>query len=867
MMCLADRVQWFHMSKKVTRLAEQFQPEHYELELALDRDATAFHGCVTVTGKKIGRPSQRLTFHQKDLKVTSAKIIKQGKKDDTELPVKRINNQNSLDEVRLHADGMVYPGEYKVVMEFEGKIVGGMNGIYPCPFKHEGKDKMLLATQFESHYARKAFPCIDEPAAKATFDLTLTAPKGETALSNTPIKSQKDAGKNTVFTFETTPRMSTYLLAFVVGEMHAKSATTRSGTTVKVWSTVAQPKDSLDFAVEVSKGCIEFFEDYFGVPYPLPKLDNVALPDFAVGAMENWGLLTYRERLLVAYPGQTSQAIKEAISLVIAHETSHQWFGDLTTMQWWDDLWLNESFANMMEYQAVDALFPEWNVWDMFINYEGLLAFRRDATPGVQAVKTPVNHPDEISTIFDPSIVYAKGGRLLYMLKNYIGEEAFRKGLTQYFTKHAYKNTVGSDLWKALSDASGIDVQAFMDPWLTRSGFPMVSVSQEGKNIQLKQEHFLDNPKKADSERVWPVPLFASAPTNETILKKSSQKCSAESDEMLLLNTGAKGHYIVRYVTEAQKNSAIDMIKRGKLGVVDRLMLLNGGSMLSRAGYQPYGDVLGMLEAYEHENSEPVWEIMAVVLGEARRFIDLDETLDDQVKQLARTLISYEHERLGWEEKPGESAADRKLRATIIGLGAYAKEPAIIKKAKKLFAEYQDDSSAVLAELRSIVFGIVVKEKVAGAFDYLVDLHDKTDNSDLKADIASALTATRSATEAKKLLSRLTDPKLVKSQDADRWVIYLLRNRHTRETAWQWIEKNWQWIENTYKDEATYDGWPRYAASVCNTKEWLKRYEAFFGPKREQIALKRNIDIGIEEISNRVEWLRRDLASVQQFFE
>ena len=857
------------MSKKVTRLYEQFQPEHYDLSLKLDRKAMAFSGRVTIKGKKTGRPSQRLTFHQKELKITAATIVKHDKKGNKTLAVSRINNQNSFDEVRLHTDEMVYPGSYTVTMEFAGKIVPGMNGIYPCPFVHEDQEKMLIATQFESHYARKAFPCVDEPEAKATFDLTLTAPRGEVALSNTPVKSQKDDGNTTIFSFETTPRMSTYLLAFVTGEMHKKSAKTKSGVAVNVWSTVAQPVDSLEFAAEVSKGCIEFFEDYFGVPYPLSKLDNVALPDFAVGAMENWGLLTYRERLLVAYPGETSQSLKESIALVIAHETSHQWFGDLTTMKWWDDLWLNESFANMMEYQAVDALFPEWQVWDMFVNYEGLQALRRDATPGVQAVKTAVNHPDEISTIFDPSIVYAKGGRLLFMLKNYIGEKAFREGLASYFKKHAYKNTTGNDLWEALSGASGIDVRAFMDPWLTRPGFPLISLSQQGKNVEVTQEHFLDNPEKADPKRFWPAPLFASASSSSNIdvLKKSSAKLTLDSDKTLMVNTGARGHYIVRYVTDEQKKTVVDMVQNGQLDPIDRLMLLNGGSMLARAGYEPYGNILTMLGAYEHENSEPVWEIIAVILGESRRFIDLDKSLEDKIKAFTRGLITHEYKRLGWTEKNNESPADRKLRATIIALGAGADDPAITSKALELFAAYEQKQASAPAELRSIIFSVAVKQKVAGAFDYLLTLHDETDNSDLKADVAAALTSTRSPEEAKRLLARLTNGKRVKSQDADRWVIYLLRNRYTRQTAWDWMEANWPWIEDTYKEEATYDSWPRYAASVCNTKQWLAKYETFFGPKQDQLSLKRNIQIGIEEVGNRVAWLERDLKSVQAFFK
>lgn len=855
------------MSKQVRRLFEQFQPEHYDLKLAIDREKMAFSGSVLVRGLKTGRPANRLTFHQKGLKITSAKITKHDKSGDRPLAIKRLNNQNSLDEVRLHAEDTIYPGDYTVEMEFSGKIVGGMNGIYPCPFKHEGKEKMLIATQFESHYARKAFPCVDEPEAKATFSLTLTTSKGDTVLSNTPIKKQAEIDGAQVTTFHTTPRMSTYLLAFVIGEMHSKSTKTKSGVEVSAWATVAQPQDSLDFALDVAKGCVEFFEDYFNVPYPLPKADYVGLPDFAVGAMENWGLMTYRERLLVAYPGETSQSTKEIISLVIGHETAHMWFGDLTTMRWWDDLWLNESFANMMEYEVVNAIFPEWKVWDSFIEHEGLSALRRDATPGIQAVKQAVNHPDEISTLFDHSIVYAKGGRLLFMLKNYIGEDAFRKGLTSYFKKHSYKNTSGSDLWDALSEASGSDVGAFMDPWLTRSGFPVLKVNQHGQKLNIEQEHFLDNPSKSDPDRLWPVPLFASYKTVPKLMNKKSMSATLATDEYARVNRGALGHYIVNYGSPEHRQAIIDLIKQAELNNSERLMLLNDASMLARAGYQRYGDVLKMLEAYVGEASEPVWGMISLIIGEARIFLDLDQGLEDKIKGLVRKLIASEYRRLGWTEKAGEPAADTKLRATIIGLGAYAEEPEIIAKGKQLFKDYQKDPAAVATELRSIVFGIAAKHKVPGAFDYLLGRHDSTDNSNLQADIAAALTSTHSGKEARTLLSRLTNKKLVKAQDADRWLIYLLRNRHTRQIAWEWMESNWGWIEDTYKDEATYDHWPRYASSVCNTQAWADRYKKFFGPRQSQLGLKRNIEVGIEDINNRIDWLNRDLKSVQAFFK
>ncbi len=852
--------------KSVARLYTQFQPKKYDLSFDFDEDAKRYSGTVIVHGKKVGRPAQRITLHQNGLKVTSAQIIKHDKKGDQELTVIRINNQNSLHEVRLHTESMVYPGEYTVTLEFESPLTTGMTGIYPTFFKDGDTDKQLIMTQFESHHAREAFPCVDEPEAKAVFNLTLITRPNITVLANTPVATQKTENERLVTTFEPTPKMASYLLAFVFGEMINKSTKTDRGTDVSIWATVAQPVDAMDFALDTAKRCIEFFEGYFGIEYPLPKIDHVACPDFSSGAMENWGLVTYRERVLLAYPGETAQSSFEQIALVIAHETSHMWFGDLVTMRWWDDLWLNESFADMMEYQAMDSLFPDWHVWNNFIAGDGLSALRRDAIAGVQAVKTEVHHPDEISSLFDPSIVYAKGGRLLYMLKNYIGEDAFRKGLKQYFENNAYGNTEGADLWGALSEASGRDVAAFMNPWLVRSGFPLISVSQDGRNVTLTQEQFLDDPSKVDSERLWPVPLFTNAADQPDSFTGREQKLSLSDDSTLLVNTEARGHYLVRYTTEEQKKAVVDMVSSQELSEPDRLMLLNGGSMLSRAGYEPFGDVLAMLGAYGKESSEPVWDIMALIIGESRRYIDLDKSLDDKIKPYVDKLAAGQVARLGWDAIYGESAADTKLRALVLGLSAYAENKAVVDKAKELFASYLTVPSAVPAELRALVFIIPIKEGDAEAFNYLLNLHDTTQNSDLKADACDALTATRDPKNASLLLGRLADAKLVKPQDVDRWLVYLLRNRYTRATAWDWLVANWQWLEDTFKHDKSYDYLPRYAASCVNTREYQQKFRDLFESKQDQPLLKRNIQLGLEEIETRVSWLERDLGSVQKFF-
>jgi len=865
------------MGKTVSRLYTQFQPESYDLTWDIDEAQMRLRGQVKIIGKKVGRPSKRLTFHANGLKVTSGVVTVRDKKGEHEVALSRINHQKTLHEVRLHSDSQLFPGHYTIEMEFEAPITDAMTGIYPCYWKDsESNPQKLFATQFESHHAREAFPCIDEPEAKAIFNLTLITQEGVEVLSNTPVKTQEKTERDlsspssrlqTVF--EPTPRMSTYLLAFVYGDMHKKTARTKSNVEVNVWSTTAQPVDALDYSLDVAVKSIDFFEDYFGVPYPLAKADHVALPDFSSGAMENWGLITYRERLLVAYPGETSQSTREQIALVIAHETSHQWFGNLVTMRWWDNLWLNESFANMMEYAAVDAIYPEWRVWDSFVAAEGLSAFRRDAVAGVQPVQTDVNHPDEISTLFDPSIVYAKGGRLLNMLKTYIGEHAFRAGLSAYFTKHAYSNTTGDDLWEALSEASGKDIGTFMNPWLLRSGFPVVTVDYENNALTLTQAQFLDDPSKSDVTRLWPVPLLLQ---NQSQVKlpevfSSSQVKRDGNFDTLVLDPKAAGHYLTHYTSPVHKANLHRLVASQTLDERGRLMLLNADAMLARAGYKQYDEVLAMLEAYREETSEPVWDIMAVVLGETRRFIDQNPDIEPPLKAFSRDLAVKLYKRLGWEETRDESAADTKLRSLAVGLMIYADDAEVTAEATERFDTWKNGGAAPPAELRSLIMVVPVKAGDQSAIDYLLKLHDSTSNGDIKSDICDALTGTRDPAVAARLLGRLTNSTLVKPQDVDRWLIYLLRNRYVRDTAWTWLVENWQWLEDTFKHDKSYDYLPRYAASCINTREYEAKYRDLFALKVDQPLLKRNIELGFEEIATRLAWIDRDTQAVKAFFK
>jgi len=852
--------------KKVRRLYESFQPEHYALYIDPDRDSRKVAGNLTVKGLKKGRPSQRVTLHQNGLKVQSATITRHDKRGDQEITVTRINHQQTLDEVRLHTEVLLYPGSYTISVQYSGSITDSTHGIYPCYYEYDGQRRTLIATDLESHHAREVFPCIDEPEAKATFELTLAHPATETALSNTPVKSLSDADGKRITSFEKTPKMSTYLFSFVYGDIHHKETTTKDGVLVRVWATPNHSPEALEFGLENAKRGIEFYNDYYGVPYPLPKCDLIGLPDFSAGAMENWGLITFRESCLLAEPETSSQSGREGVALVGNHELSHQWFGNLVTMKWWDDLWLNESFANVMEYLSTDRMYPEWNAMDMFTANEGLSAIRRDAIAGVQSVKSEVNHPDEINALFDPSIVYAKGGRLINMLMHYIGEKDFRAGLNAYFKKHAYGNTTGNDLWEALSAASGKDIAAFMNPWLTQSNFPVVHVYQRDAAVTISQEHFLMDLTKSDASRIWSLPLLGSAPEIPTLLDEKKIDVTLNKADYVRINKGAIGHYVVHYVQPEHAAAIAGLVDTKSLSVAERLMLLSDSSMLARAGVQSFARTLELLDHYRSEDSEPVWDIMALTLADARRFIQSLPEVEDAIKALVRGLIEDEYQRLGWEEKPGEPSADTKLRATILGLGVYSEHPSITTRALELFEAYKSDPAVVSSELRDILFGAAIRDGVPGAFTYLLTLEENTSNVDLKQELLGALTSTRSAEEGKQLLGRLKDQTKIRQHDVDRWLVYLLRNRYTQADAWDWLRENWDWIEKTFSTDKSFDYFPRYAASALNTRARMEEYKAFFTPLQHWAQLSRNIDMGIEELENRIAWLERDAEDVKDFF-
>lgn len=838
------------MQEIVSRLITQFKPEHYSLYLTLDRTGRTFDGTVTMNGL-LATGAERISVHAKDLTIKST--IVDGKAAEF--------TAGKNDELHITQPDLAQ-GRHIVVIEFSGSITDAMHGLYPCYYEHDGEKKELLATQFESHHAREAFPCIDEPEAKATFDVTLTTKSDVTVLGNMPIKTQEQTDGQLVTTFETTPRMSTYLLAWVTGDLHRKTAVTKHGVEVNIWATPAQKPSSLDFALDIATRTIDFFDDYFDTPYPLPKSDHVALPDFTSGAMENWGLVTYREVALLADPATSSISSKHYIATVIAHELSHQWFGNLVTMKWWNNLWLNESFATLMEYIAVDALHPEWNVWLDFATGETPMALRRDCLDGVQPVQLDVHHPDEISTLFDSAIVYAKGARLLRMLQHYIGDEAFQLGLKAYFAKHAYGNTEGDDLWQALGAASGKDITNFMNTWISQPGYPVVSATQNGDELTLSQERFFVGPHEP-SDQLWPIPLNASSSALPALLEERELTFERATSAPLRLNVGDSAHFITRY-SDNLMAKLIEELETDQLAPLDRLQLLHEQSLLTRAGLITSDKLLPLLDAYKHETTEAVWDIMCLTIGELKKFVEQDEASEKKLRYFAGQIARAQFERLGWEPREDESETDTKLRANIIGLMVYSEDPEVLATTREL---YESSSLEELdPELRPLILGAVVRysQQPQQLVDTLMETYATTSSSELQLDITHGVTSTRDETIIQHLLEQVQSGKIIRHQDAFRWFVYLLRNRNGRTLAWDWLRGNWQWIEKTFGGDKSYDDFPRYAGNSLTTREQLEQYREFFTPLQAELALKRVIAIGISEIEGKVALIERDGPAVRE---
>lgn len=833
---------------EVKRFYETFHPEHYDIYLDISREKKRFHGKTVVIGEA---QEELVKLNQKYLKINSVRVDQ--KKADF--------NYNDKDEVINIEAGKV--GKMKIEVDFEGKLTDTMMGIYPSYYEVDGEKKQLIGTQFETTFARQAFPCVDEPEAKATFALAIKFDEkpGESIISNQPEEKFKDG----VHYFKPTLRMSSYLVAFVFGDMQRKLTRTKSGVEIGVFATRAHQAKELDFALDIAKRSIEFFEDFYETPYPLEHSYQVALPDFSAGAMENWGCVTYREAYLLLDPDNTSLEMKQLVATVIAHELAHQWFGDLVTMKWWDNLWLNESFANMMEYVAIDALEPNWKIWEMFQTSEVPAALQRDATDGVQSVHVMVNDPAEIDALFDSAIVYAKGSRMLVMVRALLGDEALRKGLKNYFAAHKYGNATGDDLWKALGEASGLDIGAIMHSWLEQPGYPVVNAKvEDGKLVLTQKQFFIGEGKEVG--RKWQIPLNSNYAAVPKIMKDGKLVVGdytdliADNGVPFRLNVGNNSDFIVKY----DKTLLDDILNHiDELDAVDKLQLLQDFRLLAEGGHMSYADIVPLLPKFADSTSPIVNNALYRIMTTLRNFVTPDSKEEKDLKKLYNLLSEKQVKRLGLLPKAGESNDDNLTRPYVVAASLYAGNDDTINGLHTIYSENSDNLEGISADIRSAV--LVNEVKNFGnmtLFDKLLKKYQETSDASLKQDLCAGITSTKMPEIIDAIVDDFENSEIIKPQDLRAWYRNVLANPFGQEQAWNWIRLEWPWLEATVGGDMEFATFITVTANIFHTEERLNQFKDFFEPKINTPGLTREIKMDTKVIETKVNLVKKEQSAV-----
>lgn len=831
----------------VKRFYETFHPDHYDLFIDVNRAERSFSGISTIHGEI---KEETVLVHQKYMTISSVTV------DGQAVP---FTFSDDFEGIKIEAGKT---GEATIKIAYSAPLTDTMMGIYPSYYQVDGVKKELIGTQFETTFAREAFPCVDEPEAKATFSLALKFDEheGETVLANMP----EDRVEDGVHYFKETVRMSSYLVAFAFGEMRSVTTHTKSGVLIGVYSTQAHQEKELTFSLDIAKRAIEFYEDFYQTPYPLPQSLQLALPDFSAGAMENWGLVTYREAYLLLDPDNTTLEMKKLVATVVTHELAHQWFGDLVTMEWWDNLWLNESFANMMEYLSVDHLEPNWHIWEMFQTSEAAAALTRDATDGVQSVHVEVNDPAEIDALFDGAIVYAKGSRMLVMVRSLLGDEALRKGLKYYFDQHKFGNAAGDDLWDALSTATDLNIGEIMHTWLDQPGYPVVNAFVEAGHLKLTQKQFFIGEGK-EVGRKWEIPLNANfkAPkimSDVEVDLGDYEELRAEAGHALRLNVGNNSHFIVKY----DQTLMDDIMKEAKdLDPVSQLQLMQDLRLLAEGKQVSYADLVPVLELFKNSPSHLVIDALYTTAAQLRQFVEAGSAEEANLRAFYNDLSKDQVARLGWMPKAGESDEDIQMRPYILSASLYGKNEASEKQAHEIYVEYQDKLASLSADIRAyVLINEVENYGSSDLTDKLVALYQATSDPSFKMDLEAAIVKSKDEKELKKIISWFENAEIVKPQDLRGWFRGVLSNAKGEQLAWDWIRDEWAWMEKTVGGDMEFATFITVISKVFKTQKRYDEFDSFFTDKESDMLLNREIKMDRKVIASRVDLIASEKDAV-----
>jgi aminopeptidase N len=766
------------------QLPKTVVPRHYAIHIRPDLEQFTTRGSVVIDIEVL-KPVRKIVLNALDLEITKAALL--GPKQTALEPKLDPDKQTLL----LSLPTELAPGKYKLALEFNGQIGEQAQGLFYVKYAAPSGRKVMLATQMEPTDARRMFPCWDEPVFRATFELSVVVPQQHLPISNMPIERETPlAGGLKEVKFARTPPMASYLVVLASGELEEIKGQA-DGVQIRIITTEGK-REQGRYALEATQKLLAWYNQYFGIKYPLPKLDQIAIPGGFSGAMENWGGITYNESMLLFDPKTSSLETKQEIFVTVAHEMAHQWFGDLVTMAWWDNLWLNEGFASWMEIKATDHFNPDWQMW-LNANTEKSVVMSADARSTTHPIQTPVENESQANDAFD-SITYQKGQAFLRMLESYLGEKQFRRGINRYLSVHRYSNTTTADLWTALEKVSGEPIKAISAEWTEKPGLPLVSIKTDCLNgrqiVSLEQERFtVQNPAARPLQWKVPVALMDTAhpnPVKYTLLKsKTASVTFPDCQSVIKANAGDTGYYRVSYEPALFHKLQAEF---NQLPAADRLNLLNDTWALVEANRLPAAAYLDLLHSIHGDKTAAVWSQVLSVLG----FVD-----DLERKQPGRAafrdyacgLLQPQLQRLGWDPKTGEPNTDALLRTRIISSLGELGDKAVITEARRRFEKFLDEPETLAPDLRSPVLKIVGRYADKTTYEQIHALARRAKGTEERNLYYQAMTGALDPELAGSTLAlSLTDETV--PQEATHWVIDVAGTGEQPELAWEFARRH-----------------------------------------------------------------------------
>lgn len=844
---------------KVARLIESIVPARYSLDLEVNMETFGFE-VGEIIDFELLEASKTLVFHAVRLDISLVSL------DGLHRPEK-VELDKDAETVTLEFAEAIAPGEHNLSLKATGKLNESLRGFYRSTYMQDGAEQSIATTQFEAVHARESFVCVDEPAAKAIFEVHLTVPEELTAIANTnPVSEELTGDGRKRVSFAPTPKMSTYLVAYLVGDFEYLEKTTPEGVVVRAYATPGK-KHQLGFALDTAVRTLSFYTKYFGIPYPLPKLDMVAVPDFAAGAMENWGAVTYRETALLLDPHKTSLPHKQRVVEVVAHELAHQWFGNLVTMAWWDDIWLNEGFATWVEVLAMDHLYPEWNAWEEFASTHVASAMELDGLANTHPIQVPVEDPRELDEIFD-AISYSKGASVIDMLHHYLGAGVFKRGLHNYLSKHKYGNTVTHDLWTALGEASGKPVDEIMSAWTGRPGYPIISF-EDG---QIVQRRFYSSPREAKkaghAETGWPVPFSVRLAQGGETMQTLVSETTDIPEEILAAdwfkaNPEQTAFYRIQY-TQAMMDALAKPLQSMKLPAKDRFGIVADVFAGTEAGHSDSVTALKLAASLRADTDFVVWNALGGGVASLISIVE-DDDLRAKLEAFGLWMVQPNVARLGWKAKKDEPAFDTLMRPLVLSLAVRFDDADVTAEAQKQFTAYLEGHE-LDPDLRPVALYAAARHGGQKEYDAMLKRYLTEESPQVKMSLLASL-------------GRFRDPKIiaqflklgisddVRPQDLFMVLAWGFRSRDGRDATWEFMKEHWGLFLQRYGAGGhMLERFPIYAASGFASQKMADEIGKFFA-EHPHPSITRPAAQAVEAIEIKADWYKRDKLAIAKYID